>query len=187
MGTSFLLFGYFFFCDFSIGVAGTSTRFDVIPDVFGWILLFVGCIFASRFSQKLNVAKYIAVVMLLPSLFSLLHGIGVYRLFYADFFFARIYPFFETLFKLLFHYYLLFGLRDVAEECGDQKALAVRLKGNFFMTLFCFFWIFAARVAYQTAPQMQGYCALIVAFSNMVYLIINALAIFKVYREITVE
>lgn len=186
MGIGFLLFGYFFFCDFFIGIPATSVRFDVLPDVLGWALLFVGCMFAARFSEKFRVAKYITLVMLLPSLFSLLFDLGVWNLFFADVFYRNAYPLLEVVIKILFHYYLLFGLREFAEECGDQKALSVRLRGNFYMTLFCFFWIFAARLALMFDPALQGYCALISAFCSMVYLLLNAFAVFKAYREITV-
>ncbi len=187
MGIGFLLFGYFFFCDFVIGIPSTAIRFDVLPDFIGWVLLFIGCIFASRFSEKFRIARYVALVMLLPSLFSVLNSLGVWEFFFADVFYRSVYPLSEVFLKLIFHYYLLFGLRDFADECGDQKALSVRLKSNFYMTLFCFFWIFGARVVLMFAPQLQGYCTLVAAFCNMVYLLLNAFAIYKAFREITVE
>ena len=187
MGIGFLLFGYFFFCDFVIGIPNTAVRFDVLPDFFGWVLLFVGCVFASRFSEKFRIAKYITLVMLLPSLFSVLHSLGLWNFFFADAFYQNVYPLTEVFLKLVFHYYLLFGLRDFAEECGDQKALVVRFKSNFFMTVFCFLWIIGARVVLMIAPHLQGYCMLVSAFCNMVYLLLNAFAIYKAFREITVE
>lgn len=187
MGLGFLLFGYFFFCDFNIGIPGTSVRFDVLPDVFGWGLLFLGLIFASRYSEKLKVAKFLSLVMILPSLFSLLHGLGIWKILFADFFFYRVYPYLEVIVKILFHFYLLFGLKKIADDCGDQKALSVRLKSNFYMTVFCFLWIFASRIVLAAAPHLQGYCMLVSAFSTMVYLLINAFTLFKMFREITVE
>ncbi|MBQ2731316.1 MAG: hypothetical protein IJF24_04750 [Clostridia bacterium] len=187
MGFGFLLFGYFFFCDFTLGVPNTEMRFDMLPDVFGWVLLFVGLLFASCYSKKLVVAKYIAAVMILPALFSLLHGLCVWRVLFADGFYTSVYPYLEVVIKFLFHYYLIFGLREIAEECGDQKTLCVRLKSNFILTLFCFFWIIGARIVLAFAPEMQGYCMLVSAFSTMVYLLLNAFTIFKMFREITAE
>ncbi len=187
MGLGFLLFGYFFFSDFTVGLTGTDVRFDALPDVFGWVLLSVGLIFASRYSAKLKVAKYIAFCMVLPALFSMLFSLGVWKYLFADLFFSYVYPYLEVVLKILFHYYLLFGLRDVAEECGDQKALAVRLKSNFILTLFCFFWIFGARIVFFFAPHLQLYCMLVSAFCTMVYLLLNAFTLFKMFRTITVE
>ena len=52
MGIGFLLFGYFFFCDFVIGIPNTAVRFDVLPDFFGWVLLFVGCFLPPAFPRS---------------------------------------------------------------------------------------------------------------------------------------
>lgn len=187
MGAGFLLFGYFFFCDLQIGIRETAVRFDVLPDFFGWLLLLVGCIFGARFSQKLGVAKHLCLVMLLPSLFSALHALGVWPYLFADEFYRLVYPFLEAVMEVLFHFYMLFGLRDICEELGDQKLLVVRLKGNFYLTLFCYAWIFAARAGLVFAPHLQTYCSLISSFSAMVYLLVNAFVLFKVFRNLTVE
>ena len=187
MGTGFLLFGYFFFADLTLGIPDTDLRFDMLPDVFGWVLLFIGCTIAARFSKKLVTAKYVALVMILPALFSFLNGLGKWELFFADAFYRSIYPFFSVLLTVVFHYYLLFGLKEIADEVGDQKVLASRLHRGFYLTLFCFFWILLARAVLLFAPQLQGYCALISSFSTMVYLIANGFSIYQFFKNITVD
>lgn len=189
MGFGFLLFGYFFFCDFEIKTRMQQSvlHFDVLPDVLGWGLILVGLIYAARYSEKLKVAKIISMVMILPSLFFTLYGLGLWNVLLADVFYDSVYPFLELLLKLLFHYYLLFGLREIADACGDQKALSVRLRGNFVMTAFCFFWIAAARIVLAVDPTKLQYCSLVSAFCTMVYLLLNAFVLFKMFREITAE
>ena len=185
MGIGFLLFGYFFFCDLTIGVPGTTLRFDVLPDVFGWVLLFIGSLRAGRYSTQLQTGKYLCLSMILPSAFSLLHDLDLWHYAFADTFYGMAYPFLSVFLMVVYHYYLLFGLKQIADECGDQQALSARLSRNFYMTLICFFWILAARIVLVFAPQLQGYCALVSAFATMVYLLLNGFAIYRFFRNIT--
>ncbi len=186
MGLLFLLVGYFFFCDLNIASASGEMLFDITPDVIGWILLCIGTWRGSAFSQKLGVARWIALTMVIPSALEILYNLNLWRMFFATEFHLYVYPYLKIVLFLLFHYYLLFGLKEIADGLGDQKILSMKLARNFYLTLFCFAWILLAQVLRVFATDGQTYST-VTTFSTMIYLLSNEFLMFRFMRCITLE
>jgi len=76
MGFGLMTAGYIFLCSFNIG--SENMYFDVFPDIVGWVLMVLGTFKLSLYTKKMRAASVFAAVLLPISLFTLLHGFGVF-------------------------------------------------------------------------------------------------------------
>lgn len=185
MGIGFIVFGYLFFSDFFLSASSGAMRVDMLPNVVAWVFLFWGTHRAAPWSRYLRVASIIALCMILPSGFSVAYDLGVYSMLFSEQFYPYVYPLLSVSVGLVFHYFLLFGLRQIADSCHNEGVLSSRLARNFYLTFFCFCLIFFAQLVQQISGGILPYTQLVTTFCTMIYLIFNELVFVRFFRRIT--
>lgn len=190
MGFGFLLIGYLFFANFVIGTSGDiPLRFDIMPDLVAWIFLLLGTLRLKQWSNKFKTASLICMFMLPVSLFSLLCGLDILvRTPETWWFYESILPYASGAVLLCFHYFLLFGVREIAAGCEGQGQFCAKITRGFYITAVCFALTLAAMLIprlFAVGQVFQQVLLLIQYILRMVWLIYNEVCLIGAYRRIT--
>ena len=185
MGFGYLVFGYLFFADFNLRTA-SGMSFDVMPDLVAWLFLAIGYIKLGKWSPLLRFGTILCVAMTLPSALLLCRGLKLFPDFLPEIFFVEIFPLLDVVCRLVFHYFLLYGVWQIASSCEGQEDFCKSLKYRVLLVSVCFLLLVAARIALiAVGESFLFYAALIASILTVCYLIPVEVSLYQAYQRIT--
>lgn len=185
MGFGYLLFGYLFFCGFTLRTH-SGLSFDVMPDLVAWIFLAIGCMKLGKWSKLLKSGAVLCFVMAFPSALQLFHGLWLIPAIFPETVYTAVFPIMDTVCRMAFHYLMLFGVIEIASACENQEDFVKSLKARVVLVSVCFVLLCAVRVALLIAGDgFRYYAALAASILTMCYLIPVVFSLFSAYRRIT--
>jgi len=160
--------------------------FDVFPDIVGWVLMVLGTFKLSLYTKKMRAASVFAAVLLPISLFTLLHGFGVFASLPNGG--NDIYSILSYIYVTLlaaYHFFMLEGARDIALDTGTLPGLASQLRAA--TVISCVYYLL--KIAYpftSSVPSIQVVCFTMIQLMYVVVLIYNEYLMYTCFRRITV-
>ncbi len=186
MGFGAFLFGYLFFCDFTLRTS-SGLQLDVFPDLVAWLFLAIGCLKLGKWSRSLKIGAVICLVMLPLSALQLASGLRWITLPAVQAFSENAYSVIEPVVRMIFHYFLLCGVIRIASLCEGQEDLIRALKARVIWVSVCFALLIAVRIALLViGAQVLFYAALAASILTMCYLIPVELVLYSAWRRITI-
>ncbi|MEA4831873.1 hypothetical protein SDC9_93830 [bioreactor metagenome] len=189
MGFGLLLIGYMFLASFSVAF-GTDSKmtFDIFPDIIAWSMMLLGLNKLSPYSDKLRLARYAAIFMIPVSLYTMLDNFRLFG-FFGSFgqIINNIIGYVTVAVMLIYHYLLLFGIRDIALTCSGQKRFCDKLKFGFALTGVYYGVYLAVTIAGSFYPAVYGYGTPLVSLFGVAWIITNVLLIFEAFRKIILD
>lgn len=191
MGFGLLVIGYIML--FSFPICGI----DVFPDLLGYILMWAGLRKLSPYHKNFCAAKYIAAalipfgaVTLAVQVVSCLNTLGYVGGTAVEWILHVLLPALELLLAFLifvYHYYLLFGIRALAQEVELPK-IARKVLRNWILTILYYTLTFAAILTgytslSETFPYLV-YLNPIVALFGILWIVLNTVQLYSCYMWI---